>query len=941
MKDFNIKKIKLKSKKEPSLERKLTGEVISEIKTSNVEPNAELEGEEVIQFPDGVMHTVKGNPHSKGGVKMNIPDGTRILSKVLTLSKKNVSEAKRIFDIDLSTKDSFAKAQEKFEKKIGLKRLFDEQEELFKKLKLQLEKKDVPDSTFRLNQEYLSEKISDIEDQKTTKEDVRKQFFEFIFNSQEESKQVDKKNMPKKEDEGMKYGGIFGKFEDGGESDIEDLGDSEFIPIVAGNEQAFLPISTFATQDQIITPVDTMCPEGHVWDSNLQMCVKTVQNLDDSEIALFEDGGMVRIDYSKVGNTGPDYGGIGKDKFSALAKKYGLTEEQAINMLNVTKYQNGGQTSETITFVTTDASGKYYLSKIGPGVNVSTAIKSTDIEKNPDGSVKVNIDGSKVEYPLYSADKDGSLSRVSTSPANNIDAVLSSKGVLKSTPPAKTQEAKNIKSGALPAGMSINQYRALQREYDTPMKIAKGFADGKISSEVGNKLQYDISNPKDPIIFKTSTAAKSVYADSDRYKRIDQSPNDVAWGDIQKEDIPYVMGFLYRNFPDIVTSEDVFGVKFNPDGTVSFNKDLDFSKVLPQVRKFQDRANDRMKATANTIISNPEMFDAESVKDAQKFLESETFVDGLKARGFDSMLGNFTSGRYNKGVDVVTPEEREALSKKGIFTVRQLQQEVEKDPTLLSDASKEKLGIVSDIMVDDADFVLNPYKQMEEKPQEKQPQGKPKEGEKTVDDIKIPGKRMPMRYAVPSYYPIPPSPLQAHFAPQSQFGLIDPVRIGIEQQIQTSGESMRLSADQLQDLAPQQRAAVIAQMQADRQKQLNDAAYQANVTNAQNLSQTELFNVNQRVKQSEADIRNKLNFEQRQYMAMANTEEDIRRYFDRLNDIDMNQFMVNQNLNLLNTMTDDFKLAQNMMQAEYAPSSKYQIRGGNPYTALVGNPYVK
>jgi hypothetical protein len=335
------------------------------------------------------------------------------------------------------------------------------------------------------------------------------------------------------------------------------------------------------------------------------------------------------------------------------------------------------------------------------------------------------------------------------------------------------------------------------------------------------------------------------------------------------------------------------------------------------------------------------MFDAESVKDAQAFLEGETFSEGLKARGFDSKLGNFTSGRYNKGVDVVTPEERESLAKKGIFTVRQLQQEVEKDPTLLSDASKEKLGIVSDIMVDDADFVLNPYKQMEEKPQEKQPQGKPKEGEKTVDDIKIPGKRMPMRYAVPSYYPIPPSPLQAHFAPQSQFGLIDPVRIGIEQQIQTSGESMRLSADQLQDLAPQQRAAVIAQMQADRQKQLNDAAYQANVTNAQNLSQTELFNVNQRVKQSEADIRNKLNFEQRQYMAMANTEEDIRRYFDRLNDIDMNQFMVNQNLNLLNTMTDDFKLAQNMMQAEYAPSSKYQIRGGNPYTALVGNPYVK
>lgn len=937
MKNFNISKIKLKSKKEPTLERKLTGEVISEIKAPNVEPNAELEGEEVIQFPDGVMHTVKGNPHSKGGVKMNIPDGTRILSKVLTLSKKNVSEAKKIFDIELSTKDSFAKAQEKFEKKIGLKRLFDEQEELFKILKSELQKPNVSEGTSLLNQQYLSEKISDIEEQKNSKEDVRKQFFEFIFNSQEESKSIDKKNMPKKEDEGMKYGGIFGKFEDGGE---QDLGESEYIPVMAGMEQSFIPISKYAMENEVITPVDNFCPEGHTWDSNLQMCVKTAQNLDDTNIALFEDGGMVRIDYSKVNSTAPDYGGIGKDKFSELARKYGLTEEQALNMLNVTKYQDGGQTGKTVTFVMADASGKYYLTKIGGGVNTSTAINPKDIQKGPDGSISVSVDGSKVQYPFYTSDKDGTLTRVSTSPANETDSVLSAKGYLKSTPPAKTQETENIKKGKLPEGVSLNQYRALQKEYDTPMKIAKGFAEGKISKETGNLLQYDISNPKDPIVFKTSTAAKSVYADSDLYKRKDQSANKAAWGEVKEEDIPFVMEYLYRNFPDIVTSEDVFGVKFNTDGTITYNKNLDFSKVLPQVMKFQERADTRMRSTANTIINNPELFDAESIKDAQNFLESETFVKGLKARGFDSMLGNFTSGRYNKGVDVVTPEEREALSKKGIFTVRQLQQEVEKDPTLLSDASKEKLGIISDIMVDDADFVLNPYEQMKEKPKEQPQEKKPKEGDKIVDDIKLPKKGMPMRYAVPSYYPLPPSPLQAHFAPQSKFGLIDPVRIGIEQQIQTSGESMKFSADQLQDLPPQQRAAVIAQMQADRQKQLNEVAYQANVVNAQNLSQTELFNLNQRDKQSEADIRNKLNFEQRQYMAMANTEEDLRRYFDRLNDIDMNQFMVNQNLNLLNELSDDYNLSSNMMQAEYAPSYNYQVRGGNPYSELFGNPYV-
>ena len=101
MKKFDTKKIKIKSKKEPSIEEKLTGSVISELKTDKVEPNAELEGDEIVEFPDGLIQTVKGEPHSKGGVKMNIPDGTRILSNKLTLAKKDVARLKDKYDFSL------------------------------------------------------------------------------------------------------------------------------------------------------------------------------------------------------------------------------------------------------------------------------------------------------------------------------------------------------------------------------------------------------------------------------------------------------------------------------------------------------------------------------------------------------------------------------------------------------------------------------------------------------------------------------------------------------------------------------------------------------------------------------------------------------------------------------------------------------------------------
>ena len=59
----------------------LTDEVITGLPVgSSVQPNAELENKEHLKFPDGEIQRVAGNPHKKGGVKMYIPDGTKILS---------------------------------------------------------------------------------------------------------------------------------------------------------------------------------------------------------------------------------------------------------------------------------------------------------------------------------------------------------------------------------------------------------------------------------------------------------------------------------------------------------------------------------------------------------------------------------------------------------------------------------------------------------------------------------------------------------------------------------------------------------------------------------------------------------------------------------------------------------------------------------------------
>lgn len=56
------------------------------------EANAELEGQEVFQTPNGQIAGVNGPSHNQGGVPVNIPNGTQILSDRLKLGKKTFAQ---------------------------------------------------------------------------------------------------------------------------------------------------------------------------------------------------------------------------------------------------------------------------------------------------------------------------------------------------------------------------------------------------------------------------------------------------------------------------------------------------------------------------------------------------------------------------------------------------------------------------------------------------------------------------------------------------------------------------------------------------------------------------------------------------------------------------------------------------------------------------------
>jgi hypothetical protein len=1035
MKKFDTKKIKIKSKKEPSIEEKLTGSVISELKTDKVEPNAELEGDEIVEFPDGLIQTVKGEPHSKGGVKMNIPDGTRILSNKLTLAKKDVARLKDKYDLNASTNDTYAKAFDKFLKKSGITRLNDEQKGYFETLKKQLESGSIPDATFRLNQEHLSKKISEIEMQKQTKEKVKGDVFDDIFKMQEASKSDDKKK--KSEGGEYKYGGVYRKYGLGGgvlPMNNQPLGrlpyENMFVDPYANmsgpmDTMAYPPVdSQYMNKPPVNLDIIEMMDQKYRRDyedyirnlndpTNIQRATPRMQQEFKMKQGLTraEKGGefnlsqikilpKAKTSFEKGGKSG--YGNLTQSQFEALCKKYGMTEEQGrVLLLSKTKkYARGGvaNTGEPYVVVNPDGSyvlrggeediplnkGEYKINSDGTmdvfkqvgaarmitapyyyqnpqsqqeelltpdeytqGDYVSMAaldkVAPADVKvvQNTDGNFEV-VKNTGTETPVVTTKKseevkvneDGTVTLKEEDKEVTVPYTIVNKETGEEVP-AVTKVAESVDKA--PKGMTKQEYLALKKQLDSPIKIAKAYSEGKIDAETANKLQFILDN-KSQGLFRTSTASKSVYSRAELYPREQQKASDAAHGNITKEDLPQVLKYLYINFPDIVASEDVFGVKFDEAGNLIYDENVDFTQASKQVENFQKRAQERMKATARVVLDNWQAFDAKDVEEARRFLNEETFGEGdgpeYTARHFDARLGNFTSGRYNLGVDVVSDEELKSLNALNIYTVKDLNKALEENPDLISDASRARLYEISDIMSDDSDFLLNPTVPP---PPAEEPQP---EAEKLKDDIVAGPPKIPRRYFTPDVAPLPPTAMQPHLMAQSQFGLAEPVRIGIEQQIQTSNDIMRDVSRQLEGLPPQQRALVAAQMQAERGKQLNEAAYQANITNAQNLANTELFNIGQRDRQSEADIRNKLSFEQRQYTALANTQEEFKRYFDRLNDIRLNEYSINQNLNMINEMFPDYSLGASGMGVDYTPEGNFQVQKPNQYSMLWGNPFI-
>jgi uncharacterized protein YlxP (DUF503 family) len=709
---------------EQDVTKLLAGELMTGIDPSaKLPPNAELEDKEYLKFPDGTTQKIAGDSHKDGGTEVHIPDGTKILSQKRTLTKAQVKDIKATYDIDVTEKDSYSQVVDKYVKKIGLRKLYDDQEQVFKELDKVI-KDPQSEGSARVNKEYLSKKIYQIEKQKEEKETLKEKIFNTLYTMQEVAKEPEEK-----------------------------------------------------------------------------------QNAEQ----FFEQGG------------------ISRDAFKSVVQRLGLTEQEGIDL--------------------------YQGKKIGK------------------------------QNPMF---EDGGP------------------------------------KGGIP--------RTLE-------EVQQMYKEGKITQEEANMYESGQLPLAPPAVLFTTTANAHQFSDKGVYTREEQHAGDAAFGKITKESLPTVLNNLYRNFPDIVAEE--YGVVYNDDGTIEFDQSLDFKTMSDKVMNFQKRANKRMEETADFVISNPDSFSPEYVKSAEDYKKNETFDESL-ARGVDSKLGNFTSGRFSLGIDIVTPEEKKDLESKGIFTTKQLQTAIDDGSVKLSDPSLNRLEQIRSMSPPDADidFSINTYTTTPSAPPKDKEVPKPEDpfkfGDPIIDNIEVPDKKYPRLFNSPDMSPIPPSGLDAHLLGDIRLQRIDPIRIGVETQLQQTNDAIKQGTEAFDYLPPSQRTAAIVALQTNAQKAVNEAIHSTNITNAQNQSSAELFNIGQAGQESQARMNNLLSFEQRQLTAKAKTEEEVRNYYDQLNRIRLNNYRNQQDIALIQSMSPDYSLSANGMGIDFTPDGKFKTVDNSKYKGIFG-----
>jgi hypothetical protein len=280
--------------------------------TDNPQGNINLESGEFVKRNNGMVQPVVGEKHIKNGkiadgVDAQLEGGDKVLSDYIKLRPTDIKELKSRYDISLKKGDTPAKAQSKFDAKIGLKKEESELAVLAEKLEKALKIKDP--TTQELSVQALQSKIAKQNEKIAPLKEVSAMAFEDFFMRQE--------SQPKKGDGSQIY--------DKNGKEVTEL--SKNVAQQGGEQQAQIAqiVEAYAQasgQDpqQIMEQLQQMPPEEQ--QQALQMMMQELQGSQEQgniqeEQMMAQQGGLLE-----------------------MATKFGISPERAEELIRM---QMGGQ----------------------------------------------------------------------------------------------------------------------------------------------------------------------------------------------------------------------------------------------------------------------------------------------------------------------------------------------------------------------------------------------------------------------------------------------------------------------------------------------------------------------------------------------------------------------------------------------------------------------
>jgi len=160
-------------------------------------------------------------------------------------------------------------------------------------------------------------------------------------------------------------------------------------------------------------------------------------------------------------------------------------------------------------------------------------------------------------------------------------------------------------------------------------------------------------------------------------------------------------------------------------------------------------------------------------------------------------------------------------------------------------------------------------------------------------------------YLFPDETPLPPSALQGTLKIEPRYDRVRSSEINVEPYLQDIRDREESQVQSLEGLSPNVRAAVLANMRSNNQKAESDIRNQIDTQNLQSQEKAIYTNAQIQQREENSNNRERLMYEQRQYMAQAKTDSEINDYFNQLQAINKQRYTDVNNLNLINQANED------------------------------------